>query len=371
MAKRKNHEGTWGKKTINGHQYHFFRVDGKYFYGKTVAEVNSKIEKFKEENQNTKVTKTTTLYEFAQIWLESKKNHIKIKTYDGYEFIVEDVLTNTKSFDIKNKQIKNITKEQMQKFIDGLGNYYAKSTIQKTKTLLNQIFDMAEEQQYVSRNFMKSIKLPSDDVIKVKTKEIKFLQEEDIKILERLNESGIYSVNAQMIIFILHTGLRISEAIGLRWEDVDEKNKKIFIRNNRVLVKNRKNEGNKTTYINSTTKTDKGTRIIPLSNKAMKIINDRKGCHKKYVFTTINGTSMYPGNVETTLHRMLKRGNCSINKCGVHSLRHTFGSILLQKGTDIKTVSELLGHSDISVTYNIYIHILQQTKIDAINVFNS
>ena len=64
------------------------------------------------------------------------------------------------------------------------------------------------------------------------------------------------------------------------------------------------------------------------------------------------------------------RANCSVSECTVHALRHTFGSLLIKKGVDIKVVSEILGHKDVSVTYNIYIHIIDEQKVSAMAKLN-
>ena len=67
---------------------------------------------------------------------------------------------------------------------------------------------------------------------------------------------------------------------------------------------------------------------------------------------------------------MLVRGKCEVQKCGMHTLRHSFGSYLVSQNVNIAVVSKLMGHKDVSTTYNIYIHVLQQQQIDAVNVFN-
>ena len=78
---------------------------------------------------------------------------------------------------------------------------------------------------------------------------------------------------------------------------------------------------------------------------------------------------------EEILNDMMKRAGCSIQTCTPHELRHSFGSALIKNGTDIKVVSQLLGHKDISVTYNVYIHILEEQEIEAVkcldNLLNS
>ena len=67
---------------------------------------------------------------------------------------------------------------------------------------------------------------------------------------------------------------------------------------------------------------------------------------------------------------MLLRAGCETEQCGLHALRHTFGSLLLEKGVDLKTISYLLGHSDITVTANIYVHVSREKAVNSIEVLN-
>lgn len=75
-------------------------------------------------------------------------------------------------------------------------------------------------------------------------------------------------------------------------------------------------------------------------------------------------------NITRTLHAMLKRAQCSTDDCGLHALRHSFATELFNQGKDIKTVSEILGHSDTKITTKIYIHVLNKKKLEAVNIFD-
>ena len=81
-----------------------------------------------------------------------------------------------------------------------------------------------------------------------------------------------------------------------------------------------------------------------------------------FVCCSKNGTQMMRRNVNKTLKSMIKDSGCSVVDFSAHTLRHTYGSILLANGVEIKKVSELLGHEDITTTYNIYIGILEKDK---------
>ena len=90
-----------------------------------------------------------------------------------------------------------------------------------------------------------------------------------------------------------------------------------------------------------------------------------------YVFVSKNGSQVNRRNVNRTLKILLGKLDCTIKDASVHDLRHSFGSELIKNKVDIKIVSELMGHKDIQTTYNIYIHILSEQKINAIQIFNA
>ena len=91
--------------------------------------------------------------------------------------------------------------------------------------------------------------------------------------------------------------------------------------------------------------------------------------HGKFVAVTKNGNSVPARNIDRAFRQIIKATGIE-KTCGVHSLRHTFASMLFKRGVDVKTVSEILGHSDVSVTYNIYIHIIDEQKFTAIDLLN-
>ncbi len=122
-------------------------------------------------------------------------------------------------------------------------------------------------------------------------------------------------------------------------------------------------------------KTKSGYRAIPLSKRAIEIINllnEKNPNHKltDNLFINKNGNVISRSNVTRTLKSMLIRAKCEVSKCGLHALRHTFGSYLILHKINIKVVSKILGHKDITVTYNIYIHLIEQQMIEAANVFD-
>lgn len=394
MARRKNGEGTWGEKIINGIPYQYHRdSNGRYFYGKTIADVKKKIANSKEDSAK-KISadvaniKKQTFGEYITNWLLGVKYlTIKRNTLDGYENCINGQIINYEYNDLTDVQVGTLTGDMLQEYITSLKDYYTKGSIKKIYAIISQCIKYGNKREHFQEFIdLDDINLPNDDIITKPKKEIHFLTNDDMKLLykeamrintEELNLGGkigelSYGNNANLLMFILYTGLRISEAIELTWEDVHTKteNPRIDVNKTAAVVKTRDGSKNKYEKIKSTTKTYSGNRSVPLNKTALKIINIEHNMHPKhkpsdYVFLNKCDEKIDRHKASRTLTCMMKRAGCSIDTCTPHELRHSFGSALLRNGIDIKVISKLLGHKDITVTYNIYMHILEEQKIDA------
>ena len=242
-----------------------------------------------------------------------------------------------------------------------------------------------------SRGTLKLVRLPKESNVAVKAKEIPFIDENDMNILYNeafhtigSNKRCMYGNASKLLVLIMYTGLRVSEACALRWEDVDIANKTLRVKSSLSKVKERsidrqalKNEDGTSKYsiISKTPKTGNSIRTIPLPRRAVEILEYFENCnpnHKPtdYICLTNAGKPYEKRQVERCLTRMPKNSNCSRKDYTPHSLRHGYGSILISKGADIKLVSELLEHSDVTFTYNVYIGIFQEDKRKAVNLLN-
>lgn len=395
MAKRKNGEGNWGVRTINGIQYKYYRKyydwkqDYQTFYGKTEKEINKKRLEFEEKNKdkhklNLKDIPNESFYYYCIYWVE------KIKPYDGSETkevtlsgYFETIESRIKNTDLGNTQIASLNTKVFQDYIDEYcikEKKYSRGTIKRTQSILNQICEYLYLNKYVSENYMSKIVIPAEKNMITKRKEVPFLEESDMSNLynefSRVDGNGkkIYGIGSYMVIFIMYTGLRFSECAALKWKDVDLKLKIINITHIVSRIRNKNNKSPHYILVDTKgTKSNTSNRSVPLADIPYSILKElyQNQNDEDYIFSNDGKTFLNNRNVTRTLNTMLKNSNCKVKKCGLHSLRHTFGSYLILKGTDIKTVSELLGHSGIEVTLNIYVHVINQQKAASIQLLNS
>lgn len=383
-GKRKNGEGSWSKKTVKGIEYQRYRklYNGTYkeFYGRTVKEVKEKIQEFESRNMYIKKTEVRkqTFGEYLENWFKNVRVYeVESSTYLRNEQTINYHIKNSSLY---NAQMVNIDFELCQSLINKLSEKYSRSTISKVYVILNMCFNHALTKGHIGENPMMKVKMPKESSLVTKKKEAKWLSSNDVEKLvieaERVNTKEfrirgkvgerVYGVNAYYVILIIYTGLRIGELMALTWSDINFKNKTLSVNKSRAKGKI---DGKTVLYIKDP-KSESGTRIIPLSDRALYALQKIKECSDSSDSDLIVANTSSESNITRTINRMLFRAGCETEKCGFHALRHTFGSLLLEKGVDLKTISYLLGHSDITVTANIYLHITREKAINSIEVLN-
>ena len=397
MKRRQNGEGSFGKKTIKGYSYYIYRApnDEWSVTGKTMKEVKEKKEA-REKVSQVKLRKKImdgfmTVSELCELWLSEIRDTISPNTFDAYEDIVRVRIKNYKPYDIGNKQIAGLTLDMIESYLNSMKTRYSKGSIDKTWVVLRQALKYGQIKKYVNSDVqLELVKKPNEHEVAIKKKEVQFATIEDVNILYneayRKNKRGsyIYGDGARVLVFIMYSGVRISEAVGLTWKYVkkDYSDVKILHSNRRIVKRDKYGEAiienNHKVYENfqKQPKTESGERVIPLPDRGVEVLKyfDKAFPNHKptdHVFLTKTGKLFDRRNLEHILRRMMNNSDCGNKEYSPHSLRHGYGSILLSQGVDIKTVSILLGHKDISTTYNIYIHVLDEDKKKAVrDVFN-
>lgn len=166
-------------------------------------------------------------------------------------------------------------------------------------------------------------------------------------VLENINSRNIG------LLISLYSGIRIGELCALKWEDVDFKKNCLTINKTiqRVYIKDKNKNISK--VIITTPKTKNANREIPINKEFLEILKKVKSDKKHYVLT---GSEKYiePRTYRKYFNKVLDE--LKIKHFNFHSLRHTFATNCISLGVDYKTVSELLGHANVNITLNLYVH---------------
>ena len=235
-------------------------------------------------------------------------------------------------------------------------------TIKEYHRFIRVVLAQAEREMQVPYNAAARATPP-----KVKRKEVNYFQPEVLaEILKALEEEPL---KWRMITHLLIvTGCRRGEIMGLKWSKVDWENHRIKIDSNLLYA------GDCGLY-EDTTKTS-NVRYIPLPDETLRLLRRYraeqnqlrlvKGEHWKdtdFVFTQDNGLPMYPDSIGSWLTKFSKRHN--LPHINPHAFRHTAASLLIANGIDVVTVANMLGHSQVSTTDNIYAHIIEAERTKA------
>ena len=223
--------------------------------------------------------------------------------------------------------------------------------------------------------------MPSEVNVAIKKKEILVPTVEEVNMIYReanaccKNGARKYGNASQVVVFIAYTGLRVSEAIGLQWKNVNMDKREIEINQSLALVHEENEEHEKRYFhIKKGAKTADSKRVVPLPDKAIDVLKYFEKYRKSdddFVFVNEKiGNHYTRRSIERTLERIVNNSECKNKEFTPHSLRHGYGSILLSEGADIKLVSDLLGHCDVSFTYNVYISIFEKDKKSAVEKLN-
>lgn len=335
--------------------------EGKAIYGYVYAnsyneckkKKNMQLVAKKDVNKVNTIKSSKTLNHLISKWLESKEK-IKPSSYKRYYDLIHQHIKN----DIGKVKINNLNSKIVNKYIN---NKLQTGRLDKTGGLsCNTVYDICNILKQVFKD--NNIEI---DMIKVSKKvgggKSLYLEEKN-KLIEILNNTNIeISVG---ILLSLMLGIRESEVCGIRWCDIDLNNKIIQINHIVSRVKSF-NTKNKTKLILSTPKTETSKRILPIPDKIYDKLLTFESKHNSDCFLlTGKQKFMDPRTFYNKYKKILEVIDLNYS---FHTLRHTFATSCIDIGIDYKSLMELLGHSNITTTMNIYVHPTMNTKRSFVN----
>lgn len=351
------------RKTINGKSC--------VVYAKTVQECFNKM-RDKEFDMRTqhenRYLLSALLQDSMYEWMVTfKKDNLKPKSYDTLESTYESYIKGTW---LGRTIVENVRDIDIQRHLNDLNGRLSTSTVKKTYNLLNQFFNNKYARD-LNNNPMNTVDMPRKASIVSEDDDIEVLSDEEIELLTRelskpYSDGKVGYTHGYMILFIMWSFVRIGEALALQWKDIDFDEKIVHIYKNYSHVKNRDDSESKYKWIIQTPKTKKGKRYENVHPKALECLNNyKKYCAStepdNFIFVTQHQNPVSDQYLNSVLKKALVR--CGIDKhVTVHGLRHTGISYFIRHGVSDKVISELAGHSDVSITNKIYYNTIQEQK---------
>lgn len=327
-------------------------------YGRTYAQTKEKLaeKKFESIKGRQFVSSDVQLKNWIDKWI-SEQSHIKQTT----KMMYYSHLKNHIESNIGSIQLKKLNADILQRFVDSESNRYSPKTVHAVFSMLKLSLKSAKEKGYV-QNIYSDITLP-----KVKRKILRVLSKQEQKQLEKtISESdNQYDLG---ILLCLYTGIRIGELCALKWENIDLKNATITILHTaeRVLNDDKTNKAKTKIFIDDP-KSDTSIRIIPIPKFLVGILKRYKR-NDGYILRD-NGVYTDSRNISRRFKKLLQEAG--LPDFNYHILRHTFATRALELGMDIKTLSEILGHANVTITLNLYAHSLPEHKKKQMDKFNT
>lgn len=289
-----------------------------------------------------------TVRELSKMWIKYKEKQIKKTSLLQYQRIIEKhINVYLGSYTLSRLKVRDILN-----FIDKIDDNISSKTLQDILVVLKSILYYGNIIGYrcIPLKAIPSVKIMKKSIITINTRELYFLEKH---IIQNISSKNIG------IMICLYTGIRLGEICALKWEDIDLVEQKIMISKSVQRI----NENGKSFTQIGVPKTSYSVREIPINNVLYKTLLNIKHTNG-YVLT---GTEKYldPRTYQYYFKKLLKELN--IKDYHFHVLRHTFATRCVQSNVDIKSLSEILGHSSVNTTLNVYVHssfLMKKTQLD-------
>lgn len=357
---RKRKDGRWEGRYTAGYDPETGKRIIKNVLGKTQTEVKEKLALAQQETAGLDVGRSEdyTVATWLRSWYELyAKPNVRPTTADRYQLIIEIYtiprIEKIKLSKLSSRDLQKLYKDLMEhgrvQKRSGKGNPgLSSTTVRSVHLTLHCAFERAVKERLISRN-------PTDDCIapKIRKVEMKTLLPEHLKAyLDAANARNLLP----MFYLELVSGLRKGELVALLWSDLDAEHKTISV--SKQYVRNPSGE-----VMLSRPKTETSVRQVSIPQDAVDLLIQEHSKHpdNPYMFPSpVTGEMYHPDSVVKLHEKILKDAN--LEHIRFHDLRHTFATLALQNGVDVKTVSSMLGHYDAGFTLRTYTHATRQQQ---------
>jgi len=336
------------------------RLVRKTVYGKTQREVREKLDELRRQFRQFGVVAAdarTTVAAYAAAWLDANRTRLRPQTLRTYQ----TVLTHMIEPELGRLRLSALTPVAIEQWLTRLEQRYERSTVRKARAVLGRILRDAERDALIARN---PVELARPVSVQRRVHDV-WTPDETKRFLACADTHWL----GPLFRFLLATGVRVGEALGLSWEDVDLDTGTVLVRWQLQRVAGQ--------WLRHPPKSERGNRSLPLNELARAALarqRDQQAAWRatpgwvgnawQLVFTRPDGRPLAQDLVYKPFVHLCEQAG--VPRVRLHDLRHALATYLLAAGVDLKTVSELLGHSRIGVTGDIYAHVTRQLLTDAV-----
>lgn len=361
------------KKRSDGRYCETFRYNGKRYsvYARSIPEVRAKAQKKLRSLEIGELDlRNPTLLTYYEEFTNIRRREIKESTLRSqkcqFNNIANVKMPNGKFFG--EMRIRDITRrdiENVRHYL--LDNGKTPQNLNICFAHLNHVFNNAVLDDTISKNPCKALKQLKRDTPLIRENKHRALSIEETKrFFEVAEERQSYYINIFLV--MIKTGMRIGEVSALYPADID--NDKGFIHVRRSIVRDETGSYK----VGESAKTESGKRDIPLTSEIAQIINNQKSLNRsvfgldigKLLFRSSEGGILREYAVNREIKRICTKADIDYFTC--HAFRNTFATRFIeQRPQDYKILSEILGHKDVSITLNLYTHVMTENKVKAMS----
>lgn len=342
----------------------------KAIYGKSKGEITEKRKAWQKDLEaGLDVTAGKgTFGQYITNWLEiDKKKAVEITTYELYKSLIDTHIVPK----LGNVKLKDLDRPKIQQFINDKDESLSRKSLELLRTVIGNCLSNAVLDNVILKNPTIGVKIPKK-AVEGRQEVEPFTEEELGKIIKTCEGTYLHNI----VYVAAFTGMRKGELLGLRWEDIDTTKGVINVR------QGAKYSSTEQKMITGSLKTEKAFRTIPINEKVKAALKRQKAwqaanrlelgtayCKSDLAFTLESGEIIKGTQVTNAFCRMVKLAGVKYRS--FHQLRHTFASIAISRKVNIKTLSEILGHTNVNITYNKYGHLIEGDAESVINAVSN
>ncbi len=335
----KRRDGRWEGRYLCGR-----KPDGRAryasVYGKSYTEVRERLRPLKAANTAALPRCPLTVSQLFEGWLAAKRTKIKPSSFARYEMLARRHILPA----LGAMQVRTLTAQKLGGFVDGLRRADGRGAL-APKTVSDILIVCKSALRLAARQYALEPGLLDFSAPAVRPRPVEVFSDREAAALTKAAGEDPHGAS---YLLCLNTGLRLGEVCALKWSDLDFSESVLRVSRTAIRLK-----GGLTVQ---TPKTASSARTIPLTAQMLSLLARlrRGAAQDAYILTGLTGRPMEPRTVQHRFHRFLRENG--LRDRNFHTLRHTFATRCMAHGADAKLLSEILGHSSVRTTLQLYVH---------------